>query len=67
MILILVFYLLCVDKEVKTEITESTMESVSQESVLKCQDIMLTCPCYEDPLYSKIGVYRGIHYFLFLL
>ena len=33
--------------------------------------MMITCPCNIDPitpplLYSKIGVYRGIHYFLFL-
>ena len=25
---------------------------------------MLTCTCDEDPLYSKIGVYRGMHFFL---
>ena len=35
-------------------------------------DIMITCPCNEDPpytplLYSETGVYMGIHFFLFLL
>ena len=35
-------------------------------------DIMLTCPCDVDPLktpllYFKIGVYKDIHFFLFLL
>ena len=37
-----------------------------------CLDIMITHPCHLHPLrytpllYSKTGVYRGIHYFLII-
>ena len=54
------------------------MHSISSEDSLKFSKIlhiyiyeyyiMITCPCNVDSLYpilnSKIGVYRGIHYFL---
>ena len=50
----------------------SILENLSLDAVLyrHRSHIMLTCPCYIDPLlphfynFSKIGVYRGIHFFL---
>ena len=38
----------------------------------KIHSIMKTCPCNEQPpytpiLYRKTGVYRGMHFFLFLI
>ena len=46
----------------------AAVEPVSWLSaMLQRENIMLTCPCYFDPytplLWSKTGVYRGIHYF----
>ena len=57
---------------IRPDMTKAIYSGCKAKSIKQTQLMMITCPCNVYPLTPhfhivKLGVYRGIHFFLFLL